>query len=119
MSCLWPRSASQTLTRGSVRLLPKTSAIEFRANANTAGTVRRRLSGLGWVYVASHAQLNIFGLSQGSSVVSAADVTPPSPRLATDALYVTITQIMDSEFSVKSEPGVRSVSMAPLPGHKT
>ncbi len=59
----------------------------------------------GMVYVASYAQLNIFGLSQGSSVVSAAGVAPPSPQLATDALYGTITQIMDSEFSVKTRTG--------------
>jgi hypothetical protein len=70
------------------------------ANANIVPVVAN-----GMVYVASYAQLNIFGLSQGSSVVSAASVTPPSPQLATDALYGTITQVMDSEFSVKTRAG--------------
>jgi hypothetical protein len=74
-----------------------------RANANIVPAVAN-----GMVYVASYEQLNIFGLSQAAATVSAASsaasVTPP-PQLATDALYGTITQIVDSELLVRTQTG--------------
>jgi hypothetical protein len=70
------------------------------ANANILPVVAN-----GRVYVASYEQLNIFGLGPAAASVSTAGVNPPSPQVATDALYGTIMQITGSDLLVTTRTG--------------